>query len=501
MVGWLGDLGRLSWGFLYWNARKTLFRVRGASGSAPCQHPSDSGLAGKTGCEACAGWRDAGRFRRLCPLLAVAPDGRRVCSVAAADVRPFWGRAILFFGGSLAAAAVIAVAAVFAGFRAIGYRVPLYAIAWPPAWHQVHQARADYFYRMALRTFATGDIRESFLALNEVYALDPENSDAALLLAQFTQIMNPDFSDAIYTRLVQERRGNYEATAQAWLRALLSRGDFTSAAGLAGRMLREGKKHAPAWAQAVLFAERMTGDPGEVDRLLGAQIPDEARSVLSLARSIRSGGADGRLKIADLYLGGATTPFEIYYTLSRISEMGHASNVLAFLDARATAGLDAYDRESLKLDAYSILGWHQQERREVGFILDQGINGAAVNLIAAHLVRFPDAGSAGRLFDLLGAAPLPAVPANTAAHVSLLCMAGVNGLDARMREEAGVVGKIVGGTFPAWEHVRGFFESPSPAKNPAVILPALGQLPLEMVYAVSMHYHKGPPRAKDAAAR
>jgi len=213
VLDWLGDLGRLSWGLLYWNTRKSVFRIRGGSGAAPCQHPSDSGRAGRTGCEACAGWRSARRFRRLCPLLETSADGRRVCSVDARDVRPFWGRALLFYGGSAAVLALVAAIGVFTALRAIGYRVPFYAVAWPPAWHRIQQARADYFSRMAVRAFSAGDVRQGFLALNQVYALDPGNVRAALLLAQFTQIGNPDYSDSIYARLLLQHRGNNEEAA------------------------------------------------------------------------------------------------------------------------------------------------------------------------------------------------------------------------------------------------------------------------------------------------
>lgn len=496
MLGWFGDLGRLSWGLLYWNLRKTLFRIRGASGAAPCQHPSDSGRAGETGCEACAGWNDAGRFRRMCPLLA-ASGGRRVCSVDAPRVRPFWGRALLIYLGSLATLALALVMAAFCAFRVIGYRVPLYVVAWPPAWHRVSQARADYFYRMALRTLDAGDVRKSFLALGQVHALDPGNVGAARLLAQFTEITNPEYSDELYSSLVLGRRGDFEDTAQSWLHAVLSRGDFRAVAGLSARMLREGGKNAPAWTRGLLFAERMSGDTGEVDGLLNgaARIPAEAASVLSLARSTRTGSPEERFKVVQLYLGGATTPFEVYYSLSRAIEIGRPSDVVTFLEGQGSRALDPYDRESLKLDAYSALGWHELERREIGFVLDQGASSPVVNLLAGHLVRYPDAESAARLFEILGAKPLAASAQNAGAHVALLCAAGVNGLGASMAKEAEIVGKIVGGTFPAWDHVRDFFESRSPAKNPAVILPALGQLPLEMVYAMTAHYHAAPPPA------
>jgi hypothetical protein len=430
----------------------------------------------------------------MCPLLA-ASGGRRVCSVDASRVRPFWGRALLIYLGSLGALALALVMTVFCAFRVIGYRVPLYVVAWPPAWHRVNQARADYFYRMALRTLEAGDVRKSFLALGQVHALAPENIAATRLLAQFTEITNPEYSDELYSSLVLGRRGDFEETAQAWLHAVLSRGDFHSVAVLSARMLREGGKNVPAWTRGLLFAEKMSGDTGEVDGLLKgtARIPNEAASVLSLARSTRTGSTEERFKMVQLYLVGAATPFEVYYSLSRAVEIGRPSDVVRFLEGQGSRALEAYDRESLKLDAYSALGWHDLERREIGYVMDQGTSSPVVNLVAGHLVRFPDAESASRLFEILGAKPLAASAQNTGAHVALLCMAGVNGLGASMAQEADIVGRIVGGTFPEWGHVRDFFESRSPAKNPAAILPALGELPLEMVYAVTAHYHAAPP--------
>ncbi|HMD61509.1 MAG TPA: hypothetical protein VKG78_08765 [Opitutaceae bacterium] len=487
---WLGDLGRLSWGLIYWNLRKSAFRIRGASGRAPCQHPSDSGRAGETACEACAGWRSAARFRRLCPLLGVSAGGRRVCSVDAKQVRPFWGRALLLFGGSAAVLALVAALGAFSAFRAIGYRVPLYVVAWPPAWHRVQQARADYFYLMAVKAFNSGDMRRGLLALNQVYELDPGNVSAALLLAQFTQVANPDYSDSIYGRLLLQRRGDAEETARAWFRALLSRGDFASLSRLSGRMLREGAAHAPAWTQGILFAERMTGDPSEVDRLLSApgQIQGAARSVLSLARDIRSGTARERLRRVELSVEGAANPFELYYSLGRLTELGRASDVVAFLDGAGGASLEPYDRESLKLDACSILDWRALERKEIGFILEQGSSAPVVTLVAAHLIRHPSADAAAFVFGQLDLKPLPATADKAGAHVALLCMAGVNGLDARMKQEAGLLGRMSGGQSAAWGRIVEFFESSAASKNPAAFLPALHQLPLEVVYALTASY-------------
>jgi hypothetical protein len=490
---WLGDLGRLAWGLLYWNARKTAFRVRGARGVPPCQHPSDSGRAHETSCEACRGWRDAGRFRRLCPLLEVRADGRRVCSVDAREVRPFWGRALLIGFGTAAAAAALAVGGAFVTLRAVGYRVPLSAVAWPPAWHRIRQARADYFYRLAVAAFSTGDVRQGFLALNQVYSLNPGNVEAALLLAQFMQIANPDYSDSIYTHLLLEGRGNAEEVAQAWYRALLSRGDFASGGRLSGRMLREGAPHAPAWVEGVLFAERMTGNPAELDRLLAgpSPLPAEARSVLTVARDIRSGTAEERARQVALSVGGATRPFELFRFLGWMTELGRPSDVVAFLEGPGGASLEPYDREALKLDAYSALGWQVLERKETSFLLDQGPSAPVVTLLAAHLIRNPDAAGAEFVFSQLDSKPLPPNAGNAGAHLALACMAGVNGLDSRLRQVATLLGWSAGEKSAAWGKLQEFFGGAAPSKNPAYFLPLLHQLPLEVVYAVDAHYR--PP--------
>jgi tetratricopeptide (TPR) repeat protein len=489
MVGWFGDLGRLYWGLLYWNTRKSLFRLRGASGRAPCQHPSDSGEAGKTGCEACLGWRKVGRFRRLCPLVVTSPDGSRVCSVAAAQVRPFWGRAAATIGVSAALLAAASVLAAFAGLRAIGYRVPLRVVAWPPAWHQIRQVRADYFYRLGVRAFGSGDMRQSYLALNQAYALDPHNFAADRLLAELAQIGNPDFSDTLYARLLAEDRGHLDDTGQAWIRALIERGDFLMAANVAGRMLQSQAARAPAWAQAMLFAERMTGDPGPIDRLLASkeELPQGVRSVLSLARSLRSGNPGEREKLVRLHGSGTLTPFEAYYALNRLVELGRASEVSAYVESGA-GSLDPYDREALKLDAYSSLGWGLLVRKEIGGLLERGPSVAAISLISAHLIRHPDAESAEFLFQQLDLHPIPVASEYAGPRLALLCVAGVNGLEQRMREQGEAEAKIVGGSFPAWLRIRDFFEGATRGGNPASIMPALGMLPLDTIYAVYEHY-------------
>ena len=93
----------------------------------------------------------------------------------------------------------------------------------------------------------------------------------------------------------------------------------------------------------------------------------------------------------------------------------------------------------------------------------------------------------------------PPRPTLAGAHTALMCMAGVNGLDGRMRQEADIVGKMVGGEFPSRGRVLDFFEDKSPGKNPSAMLPALPGLPLEAVYALIAHYRASQPAPAPAA--
>jgi hypothetical protein len=215
--------------------------------------------------------------------------------------------------------------------------------------------------------------------------------------------------------------------------------------------------------------------------------------VLELQRSLRTGDAAGRQRALTLYIGGATATFEIYFALYRLIDLGRAADVAAFVEGKDGAALDAYDREAIKLAAYSALGWNALAQKEVDLLLENGVTLPAITLVCSNLIRYPDSEGAERVFARLDRAPLPATVENTGAHMALLCMAGVNGLKPRGRQEADTVGRIVGGSFPVWSRVRDFFEAPTDGKNPATVLPVLAQLPLEAAYALIDHYHAAAP--------
>ena len=184
MLRWAADQGWVAWSHLSWNYRKTRFRLRGARGRAPCQSASDTGRALQTRCEACYICHDPAQFKRVCPLLDLSDLNQPLCSVDAADVRPFWGRALRYYGTILGSCYLAAALIAFIGLRSLGYRVSPLAVAWPGRWAEVDLARADYFYAQGLKAYADHDVKLSILALTEAYDLAPgRNAEAACLWA------------------------------------------------------------------------------------------------------------------------------------------------------------------------------------------------------------------------------------------------------------------------------------------------------------------------------
>lgn len=212
MLGWLANFFRLLGGLFYWNIRKTWFQQRRGRSPCPCQSPSDSGLAFETGCEACVQWSRPIRFRRVCPLLVETLDGLRR-SANTADVRPFWGRTLRYYGGMLGTLYVIAVLAVFVFLRTIGYPVSILDIGLPPLWHRLAHARGWYFFEQSQRAFTAGRSAEGVLYLANAYEFDPANYQIGIRLAKNYQLGQPAHSDEVFERLIREHPEHRNATA------------------------------------------------------------------------------------------------------------------------------------------------------------------------------------------------------------------------------------------------------------------------------------------------
>ncbi|MBS0663412.1 MAG: hypothetical protein JSR48_09105 [Verrucomicrobia bacterium] len=495
MIGWLADFFRLAWGLLYWNSRKSWFRLRRGRTACPCQSPSDSGRALETQCEAMVTWQKPERFRRVCPLLVHTPQGWR-CSADTADVRPFWGRALGYYGGTILGTYLALALAVFIFLRAVGYPVSIFQVAWPGSWHRVGQARGWYFTERARQAFAANRTAEAVLYLSNAYEFDPSNYAAGLTLAKVLQSGQPIASNRIYERLYREHRPQQEATAEDWFRALLARGDFPGICALAKDRLLHDTPTASAWMRALVFASEQSASDQTLRSIrevpaLAAWRPLIDAELLALAGR----KAEARAAL-DRPNWDQIPPYGVYYRISRLIEAGSIFQALDVLGTSA-GRLDPETTCTLQLEAFARQDAQRLRRQLFERLLADRLTGPSVKVLTAHLIRHPESSLFDRLCTQFQRAPLPFNTDNAPAYFSLLCAAGCQGDWIRFGEMGRVLTKQSGLSPALLLTVENFFRGRSTTDRVVSILPAL-PLPVELDYALIERY---PGRQSTATSR
>lgn len=401
MTGWIADFFLLWWAMIYWNARKTWFRLTGAHRDAcPCQHYSDSGHALDSRCVAVAHWRDPARFRRVCPLLTHTKDGWR-CGVDAERVRPFWGRAALFAGLALLLVYAGGTLAAFAVLRATGHEVGYLSLVWPPHWGKVRGSQEKLFATRAQEALAKGDYQAAMLALQKVCAINPRNYGAAMTLASLSQASGqPSVAEHIYKRLMREVPEQRIATAQIWLRSLLARAEFEQTKQLAATMLSEDSAKRAAWLHALLFACRQTRDRLALEPLAApsAGLPDWCAEIIRTELLLLQ-GETGR---AALHLSRihrrAASPYLPYYQADRLIALGRYLQA-AELIAAYGPGLPAEEASFLRLRFFTAQQWTALVEGEYELLLARPMTAALAAQFCAWMMSNPDRAAFARYAD------------------------------------------------------------------------------------------------------
>ncbi len=495
MLGWLADLFRLYGGLLYWNVRKSWFRWRRGRAPCPCQSPSDSGRAFETGCEACVQWSRPIRFRRVCPLLVETQDGLR-CSADTADVRPFWGRAGAWYGGTLLGFYGVGVLAVFIFLRSVGYPVSVFDVGLPLRWHRLEKARAWYFFEQSTHAFANGKGAEGLLYLANAYEFDPSNYQIGITLAKNYQVAQPEQSDRVFAQLMRDHPDRRDPTAWDWYRALLARGNFTRSAELAHDELLVDPAHAHAWMRALLFATKQTGDNATLRELAANASPAVApwKRVLEIELLLRSGHAAEARAALDRPWPANAPAYTVVYRVTALIALRDAIAALDVLESnRAVFRNDDEAYITLRLDALASGGFQNELRTTVERVLAQR-DLASVKILCAQLIRHPDAATFARLAEKVEREKVPLDADSAGIWFSLLCTAGAVGDQARLHELTERLKGASSNPFLALVAVEAFFRGQSAERQITTILPIL-PLPIEVAYALLERYPP-PPSAK-----
>jgi hypothetical protein len=475
----------------YWNARKSFFRWRGARGQCPCQNPSDSGEPLRTGCEAVIGWSRPARFRRVCPLLVRNDGGAWVCSVAAKEVRPFWGRMLGYFGGAALALALVGGIGVFGFMRTVGYPVHVRQVFWPPAWPELKTVRAQLFIEQAQRFYAAGRTRDAMLALGVAQELDPRHYEVGMSLAQFYQAAGSPLVDDSYSRLLREHPERRSETARTWFRSLLLRGRLEQVAALARLQLESDGPDTTAWLNALIFSAQKREQPDWLaEKAPVVTASAAAKAVLALAEKVQR--STDRAERRDWLVQTPLVdnfPYDRVYRANQLIRDGYALEATSLVGI-SRGQLSGSDIARLTLATYAAAGNRAQLRLEFSSFLapDRKLTAAELELLALHLVTYPDS----ELLQWVAAAKdrldnEPIGP-RVQALLTMFCAAGVQQDRALMDDLKIKVKAILGIELNALNRLQGFFMRDGSESHLERLLPGLYPLSLELNYALLNRY-------------
>lgn len=485
MAGWITDFFLFWWALLYWNIRKTWFRLRGAHrDSCPCQHYSDSGHALDSRCSAITNWRRPERFRRVCPLLTETKDGWR-CGVDAERVRPFWGRAAAFGGITLAALYLAGTLAVFAFLRTANYEISYVTVAWPPSWSELRASQEKLYASQAQRAIAAGNYPEALLALQRVCELNPRNYHASLTLANLSQIAGQaDVAEHIYARLMRDVPEQRPATAQIWIRPLLARAAYEQIKPLAAAMLTEDPTRREAWLHCLLFAVRHSNDVTALEEIVHHHtgLPDWCLEVVATELLLLQGRREQALARLTRVSSRPASAYPALYQVERLLALDRIEQAAEVVNAYGQF-LPADEAAFLRLRTLQARKWTSLMGPEYDSLLSYPMTPRLAAQFCAWFMRQSDPAAFARYADRFLQAG-PALTNETIPLYQATYLAAVLNGDLTRAEQA--ASAIVRFTSSDAKALRALGEVLANPRNPAPlgqILP-LVPLPIETVYAI-----------------
>ena len=485
MTGWITDFFLFWWALLYWNARKTWFRLRGAHrDSCPCQNFSDSGHALDSRCNAIVYWRNPARFRRVCPLLTETKDGWR-CGVDAERVRPFWGRALLFGGAALLALYLAGTGATYAFLRAANYDTSYLTVVWPPLWSELRGSQEKLYATRAQQALAAGNYAEAILALQMVCEINPRNYAAGITLASLSQVAGQPFiAEHIYARLMHVVPENRPATAQAWVRSLLARADYAQIKPLATAMLSEDSGRREAWLHALLFSARQTRDEAALEAILNtpADLPDWCTDLIRIELLLLRNRRDQALPLLTRVQGRPGSPYLPYYQADRLMHLGRHEQAGELIDAYGSR-LPLEEVAFLRLRLFAANQWTSLMGPEYDNLLSYPMNAHLAAQFCAWFIQHPDAAAFSRFADRFQRQG-PPLGGDTLPLYHAYYLAAVTCRDPARAER--IAATITGFTTADAKALRALAElvAGSGSRHQISQLMPLVPLPVEVIYAI-----------------
>lgn len=473
------------WALLYWNVRKTWFRLQGPTrDSCPCQVFSDSGHALDSRCAAVENWRNPARFRKVCPHLTDTKDGWR-CGVDAERVRPFWGRAALYAGSALLALYLAGTLAVFAFLRSASYETTYLTVIWPPHWSELRGSQEKLYATRAQKALAAGNYAEAILALQMVCQINPQNYPAAITLASLSQVAGQPFvAEHIYARLMHEVPEQRPATAQIWIRTLLARADYAQVKPLATAMLTEDSGRREAWLHALLFAARQTRDLTVLETILNSHtgLPDWCMDATRTELALLRNRPDQALPYLTRVQGRPASAYVPYYQADRLIELGRHEQAIELINAYGPR-LSLEEAAFLRLRVFAAKRWTSLMEPEYDNLLNYPLSPHLAARFCAWLMVSPDPAAFARYAERFQQSG-PSINAETLALYHANYLAAVLCRDAARAEQfSATIAQFTASDAKALRAVADLITKGGQPQQLPQLLP-LVPLPVEVTYAI-----------------
>lgn len=371
-LAWSADAVRLFFGLIYWNVKKSIFRLRGSGGRNPCQNLADGDAPGEIRCDACLSWNQPARFRRVCPLLSQR-NGYWVCSAGRDAVRPFWGR-VFVWGGITATGCYVAATLLALGVlrSAQAAEIEWFDLVWPGNWNRVAQARARSFAFRSAESFVRNRPREALVALGSARRLDPADYRTRLLAAQLAMFQfNVVFADQEFDRMLKDYPDQAERTALACHDAMLMLFRAEPLARHCLKMIARDPGHTALWVRSLLHALRLGPFAEKFAFREAARIavlPAHARLLIEAEVFAQQGDIGAAIALLSRPFDGPLNPLYMEEQVGCLARLGsneaasmllyHYASALGEFEALLTRlDLDflAQDDASARLDFHRIL--------------------------------------------------------------------------------------------------------------------------------------------------
>lgn len=405
IIGTLTDGLGLVWQLLALNTRKSWWIIRRRQAGHPCQHPSDSGRAGESECDACKFLHSPGRLRVVCPLLQSTKAGW-MCSVDAASVRPYWARSITTYLCLLLGLYLSAATATFAGMRAVGYPgLSWWQVAWPGAWTQVSKAQSRGFLEKAGRLFQAGRPGEALLSISTAVQSDPSNLEPRLLLAQIWSLQgNFDFAGKTFDELEKQFPDQQRRIALTRHDTLVTIGQGRRLAEYALAKTRTDRNQFAFWIQSLLLGLQLSRQAESFAAAAQADIaalPEYPRRLIEMETLIQQGRtAEAKAWLVRPFAG----PWNAIYArlqVEMLMRLGAMREAVSLLNHYGLV-LGNFQRDLLHFAISKSSGDEISAQADLHGLLAERLGSIQVDYLCAVLVRTPDRFGVTRLQVLYG---------------------------------------------------------------------------------------------------